>query len=133
MTSRSGKYGKVYWGSSSYAMANKWNEEETADGSQFGVFVGSGQKKGNVGQKGSKGTVNFVYDFDAPIDSILSVGDAITLKLYLTTAASGSRGTYRTGPAQILSLKHETDGDTGAPVGGSFDWQSDGVWTFGQD
>ncbi len=128
MSSQSGKYGQVYFGASVYAEANKWSMAQTADGEQHGVFAGDGWKTGTVGLAGATGTIEGKYDFALPLKDYITIGDEIELKLYLTTA-SGPVGAaaYYTVPAQILGLSFDVDGDTGATVSWSIDWQSNGV------
>ncbi len=127
MSSQSGKYGQVQVGASIYAEINKWTMTITTDAEQHGVFAGDGWKIGTAGLAAATGTVEGKYDFADPLAGLLTIGDLVVLKLFLTTDAGpiGSEAFY-TVNAHVTGLNFDVDGDTGAAVSFTFDWQSTG-------
>ena len=124
----SGQYGQVDIGSSTIGEANHWTMEDAVDASQFGTFGGGGYKDGNVGQKFATGTIEGAYDRSNPIEQSVSVGDAATLNLYLSTTTGGGQR-MRVVPAQITGISFDVDGDTGEKNSWSITFQTDGAWT----
>jgi len=127
MGTRSGKYGQIDVGASTYGTFNHWTMSEVADAEQFGTFGGGGRKSGNVGQGSATGVIEGPHNF-AALSSLVDIGDSVTLKLYTSTTGGGGEQ-YITVPAQITSRDFDVDGNTGAKVGMSLGWQSNGTWT----
>lgn len=127
MSTRSGKYGQIDVGASTYGSFNHWTMDEVADASQFGTFGGSGKKTGNVGQVAATGVIEGPHNF-AALSSYVQVGDEVTLVLYTSTAAGGGEQKL-TFTAQITGKSLDVDGDTGEKTGMSLNWQSSGTYT----
>jgi len=127
MSTRSGKYGQVDFGSSTYGEAHSWSMEDQVDAEQFGTFGGGGFKTGETGNRFATGTIEGKQNFDEPIDTLVAPCDEITLYLYESTDTGGGERKH-TITAQVTSLSTEVDGDSGAAVSWTINWQSSGSY-----
>lgn len=128
MATRSGKYGQIDVGASTYGSFNHWSMDEVADASQFGTFGGGGYKSGNIGQVAATGVIEGPHNF-AALDALVQVGDTVQLVLHTSTAAGGGAQNITHATAQITGKSVEVDGDTGEKVSMSLNWQSNNTWT----
>lgn len=127
MSSQSGKYGQVQVGASTYAEANKWTMTIATDSEQHGVFAGDGWKIGTVGLASATGTVEGKYDFADPLADLITIGDLVVLKLFLSTDAGPiASDVFYLVNAHVTGIGLDVDSDTGAPVSWTFDWESTG-------
>lgn len=129
MGTRSGKYGQIDVGGSTYASFNHWTMDDSADAGQFGTFGGGGFKGGNVGQRFATGLIEGPHNF-ATLSELVQVGDEVELVLWLSSTGGGGASDQKvTLTAQITGKSFDVDGDTGEKVGMSLTWQSVGSWS----
>ncbi|SRR6266446_1852213 len=124
----SGNGGDVKIGSTSIAEVKTWTFDKEAATTRYGsnATVSSGvcYKKTVPGTRQGQGTLDCTYVSLTPPDSnSLDVGSGVTLKLYLTSTL------FYSVPAVIKTLKFKVDIDTGAYIGFTADYESDGAWT----
>ena len=95
-----------------------------AEGCRHAAYASNatgGCKRTLPGVQSGVGMIEFKWDTAAA--SPLSQGAAVTLLLYLDATH------YYSVPAVVTTIKLLIDIDTGQPIGGAADFETDGPWT----
>ena len=122
MTMQSGKDGKVLIGATPIADVVRWTFRSTARGVAYASNKTGERLRQVPGTQSGTGTIAFQFNAAAPATSPLAAGSAVTLLLHLDATKH-----YEV-PAVIEHVELQVDIDTGALIGGSAQFATDGVW-----
>lgn len=123
MTMQSGKDGKVLIGATPIADVVRWTFRGTARSVAYASNRTEEHLRHVPGTQSGSGTIAFQFNPAAPATEQLAAGSKVVLLLHLDAARH-----YEV-PAVIEHLELQTDIDTGALIGGSAQFATDGVWT----
>lgn len=122
MTMQSGKDGKVVIGATPIADVVRWTFRNTARSVAYASNK-TGQRLRQVpGTRSGGGTIAFQFNPAAPVSEQLAAGSVVTLLLHLDAVRH-----YEL-PAVIEALELQVDIDTGALIGGTAQFATDGDW-----
>ncbi|MBA4019557.1 MAG: hypothetical protein C0483_20530 [Pirellula sp.] len=123
MTLQSGKDGKVLIGATPVADVVRWTFRSTAQSKAYASNATGERLRQVPGTRSGTGTVAFQLNAAAPATSPLAAGSVVTLLLHLDAVRH-----YEI-PSVIEHVELQVDVDTGALIGGSAQFATDGVWT----
>jgi exosome complex RNA-binding protein Rrp4 len=123
MAVESGKTGKIVIGSSDVTDIKNWKFDRSSNVKTYASSSTAGYQKAVAANK--SGTVSFeaVIDQSTSINSILNVGDLVTLKLYRNASK------YWTVPCRIESMSDDVNIEEGEPPTVSVEASTHGTWT----
>lgn len=126
-----GKDGRVFVGSTELEITQHESTGE-CDMESFGTSSTNGKKVAVDGNAQCSGTVQGKVSSDQVLDDLLSEGDEVALKLYLTQAAPGTnKKIYRDLPAvKISSVQYASDPNGGGAASFQFNFISSGDYDF---
>ncbi len=102
------------------AEVTRWRFQKDAATRRYASNATGGCKRTLPGVQSGSGSIEFKWDASGP--SPLAQGAAITLLLYLDATH------YYSVPAVVQTVKLLVDIDTGDPVGGAANFETDGPW-----
>ncbi len=123
MTMQSGKDGKVLSGATPIADVVRWTFRTMTRSVAYASNKTAERVRQVPGARSGSGTIAFQFNPAAPATSPLAAGSAVTLLLHLDATKH-----YEV-PAVIEHVELQVDIDTGALIGGSAQFATDGVWT----
>ena len=122
MTMQSGKDGKVLSGATPIADVVRWTFRAMARSVAYASNKTGERLRQVPGTQSGTGTIAFQFNAASPATSPLAAGSAVTLLLHLDATK------YYEMPAVIEQLELQVDIDTGALIGGSAQFATDGIW-----
>ena len=124
MAVETGNTGSVIVGTTDWIEVTKWTFDMKAAVSKWGSNSSSGFKKAVAGTKDGSGTIEVKIDTGGTMDAV--AGASATLLLH--TDDSGSN--YYSVPAVIASCATECDIDDGTALSATYNFESNGEWTY---
>ena len=118
----SGQNGKVLVDGVGVANITRWKFATRTEGPSYASSATDGFRKRLAGVRHGSGIVRFLQDTVSPIQSQLTEGDSVTLRLHIDTDA------FYSVPAVIEKIAIDTDIDSIDPVGGEFTFDTTGAW-----
>lgn len=123
MAALSGKNGKITIGSSDLAEITSWSFNPTSNNPAWASSSNAGYKVREAGVKDGSGSFEGKYDKADQINDRITVGDKVTLLLYIDASS------FFSVPAIIDSISYEVDIDDGEIVSFTCDFSTNGAWT----
>jgi hypothetical protein len=116
----SGKDGQVLVGDAVVAEVTRWRLQKDAATRRYASNATGGCKRTLPGVQSGGGSIEFKWDAEAP--SPVAQGAAITLLLFLDATH------FYSVPAVVQTVKLLVDIDTGEPIGGAAEFETDCPW-----